>query len=377
MNFFHCLKYSLKTMLKNKLTLMWTFLFPIALSTFMYMAFGNIFEKDEIFKTIPVAVVNVEENKAFREVLDTLAGEEGGSLISIEAEDEDSADKMLDDGKITGIIYVADKPSLKVKEQSVSATILRTVIEEYVKNEAVITDVVNTNPAGAADAVAKLTSGEKYFTEKTSSHGVQNEYYNYFYAIFAMSCLFASFAGSANISKLQANESALGMRRCLSPQHKMVIVSAEYISMLFVQFAIECVTLVYLSIIGINFGDRYPALILILFVGSSIGISMGAIIGSFSGLSSGTRDGLCVAISMILSILADLCVGGIKNTIEQNAPIINRINPAALISDSFYALNVYEDYSRYTSNMIILASMAAVMLIVCVLILRRNKYASV
>lgn len=40
-------------LIKGKDTLFWTILFPIALFTFMYMAFGNIMEKDEMFKDIP------------------------------------------------------------------------------------------------------------------------------------------------------------------------------------------------------------------------------------------------------------------------------------------------------------------------------------
>ena len=38
-------------LIKGKDTLFWTILFPIALFTFMYMAFGNIMEKDEMFNT--------------------------------------------------------------------------------------------------------------------------------------------------------------------------------------------------------------------------------------------------------------------------------------------------------------------------------------
>ena len=52
--FWHNFKYAGKMLIKGKDTLFWTILFPIALFTFMYMAFGNIMEKDEMFKDIPV-----------------------------------------------------------------------------------------------------------------------------------------------------------------------------------------------------------------------------------------------------------------------------------------------------------------------------------
>ena len=62
--------------------------------------------------------------------------------------------------------------------------------------------------------------------------------------------------------------------------------------------------------------------------------------------------------------------------IEHNVPIINRINPAALIVDSLYALNIYDTYDRYIQNIVVLAIMSVILLSVSFLILRRNKYAS-
>ncbi len=32
-----------------------------------------------------------------------------------------------------------------------------------------------------------------------------------------------------------------------------------------------------------------------------------------------------------------------KNIIEQSFPLLNRVNPAALITDALYCINVYED----------------------------------
>ena len=47
---------------------------------------------------------------------------------------------------------------------------------------------------------------------------------------------------------------------------------------------------------------------------------------------------------MILSVLGGLIGPNVKSYIEHTMPIINRINPASLIVDSFYALNIYDTY---------------------------------
>ena len=59
-------------------------------------------------------------------------------------------------------------------------------------------------------------------------------------------------------------------------------------------------------------------------------------------------------------LLKPLMVGDIKGTIEANVPIINNINPAAVMSDIFYSLNMYDDYSRFFRCIITLIIMSAV-----------------
>ena len=73
----------------------------------------------------------------------------------------------------------------------------------------------------------------------------------------------------------------------------------------------------------------------------------------------------------------DLMVPGIKNSIEGKLPILNRVNPAVLVTDCLYALNVYDNYDRYFRNILILTGMAVCLLGASILVLRRNKYASV
>ncbi|MBQ0001145.1 MAG: ABC transporter permease [Clostridiales bacterium] len=377
MNFIHNLKYAFKCLLRNKTTLIWTLIFPIGLATLMYVAFGNIFESDELFSTIPIGVVQEKENAGFDLMMDVLTGDEDG-LFEIKAETEAEAAELLDKEEIKAIFYVSDEVELVVKEESTEVTILKTVFEEFEKNKKTITDIADKNILAALRTMFESVRGEQkqYYKELSVSRGTWNVYNSYFYAIFAMSCLFASFSGAEKIEHLQANESPLGMRRSLSGTSKATLVFSEFISMVCVQFAIELIVMGYMKLLGIDLGDRYAGMIATLFFGVSIGISLGMIVGSFYKLSSGVRSGICVMVSMVLSVMADLCVGGIKNTIENTMPILNRINPAVLIADSLYALNVYETYDRFFRNMLTLGVMSLLLVTVSFLILRRNKYAS-
>ena len=63
--------------------------------------------------------------------------------------------------------------------------------------------------------------------------------------------------------------------------------------------------------------------------------------------------------------------------IAHKLPIANRLNPACLISDSFYSLNVYDSYDRFFRNISIMAVESVILLIIAFALLRREKYASI
>ena len=66
------MKYTTLCMFRAKTSLFWTLAFPILLATFMYISFGNLFEKDELFKTINIAVVESENDDTLMSILKSL-----------------------------------------------------------------------------------------------------------------------------------------------------------------------------------------------------------------------------------------------------------------------------------------------------------------
>lgn len=380
--------YTIKILMRAKVSIFWTLVFPILLATFMYMAFGNIYEQDEMFSNIKVAVVTEDESaNGLNYMLDALSDGDD-ALLSVTRLSESDAEKSLADEEVEGIIYT-DDVKLTVAESSVNASILETVLSEYKQYEHALKDIYKdgiglqqymSGTSGVGDKsnlVEKLSEQRSYYTEKASTEGSQNVYNNYFYAIFAMSCLFASLSSIEMMSNLQANVRATGKRKNVSPQRKMTFVLAEFAALLLIHFVVEVISFIYMSCIGVDFGDRVWEILLTLFVGCFIGLAIGVIVGAISKLAEGTKIGIVIGISMVMSILSDLCINGIKYEIQQHVPIINKLNPAALISDSFYALNVYSDHQVFTENIVIMTIEAVVLIAVGILMVRRNRYASV
>lgn len=377
--FIHYFKYAVKTMLRSKESIFWSLIFPIALASFMFMAFGNVYNNTEVTRPVKTAIVTVNDNKIFAEVIDEISKGDNKILEPVYTGKEDALTK-LQDKEVDGVIYVDEKPSMTVREEGYEATILNTFLDQYIQKESLVKNIAKTNPAALAGGIESITdSSVNACNELKTSDGNQDNLVNYFYAIFAMSCLFAAFAGNERIFSIQANISSLGARRAIAPTHKAVIIVAEFIASSLIQFIIECITLIYMIfVLGINFGDKIPAILPLLYVGSACGLAIGMIIGALpKPASEGAKIGITVSFTMVLSVLADLCANGIKDLIEHNIPILNRINPAALISDAFYSLNVYDTYTRYLGNLALLSIITLVLCVISFIMIRRNRYASI
>lgn len=232
-------------------------------------------------------------------------------------------------------------------------------------------------PSGKAAAARQLYRQVDCFVEKQETEGNQDNVINYFYAIFAMTCIFAAYSGSEKIQKLQADTSALGQRRSVASVPKMRGILAEFAACELVQYILAVIVFIYLKyILRLDLGEKTAAILLLLLMGTSFGIMFGILIGSLPGIGEGMKTGLVTGISLGLCTLSDLMVSGIKDAVEHSIPIVNDINPAVLISDSFYALNIYDNYDRFLENMVKLGGITVVLALVCYFIVRRNRYAS-
>lgn len=89
------------------------------------------------------------------------------------------------------------------------------------------------------------------------------------------------------------------------------------------------------------------------------------------------KIGVLVGSNLVLCAMSDLMISGIKGVIEKTAPIVNDISPAALITDAFYALNVYDTYERFFVDVLSLAGLTVLLGGICIWRVRRNRYASI
>ena len=106
-----------------------------------------------------------------------------------------------------------------------------------------------------------------------------------------------------------------------------------------------------------------------------VGILSGLFVGSIPKLKEALQIGIFLTYSLLGAFLAGLMSTYIKIGIQHNAPIVNKINPAALISDALYSLLVYNTHERYFENMALLSVWAIVLFVLSYIMTRRKTYA--
>lgn len=374
--FFHNFKYSLKNAFRQKEFLFWILAFPIILGTFFYVAFNSMYEKESMFNKIPVAIVENTENTAFKEVIKELSSGED-AMFDSKFTDSQTALDMLKTNDISGIINVDSELSLTVSNDGIKQTIIKSFLDQYQIRESIIMETVNNNPQNVQSVIDAMSQEINCNESLSLSNGNMDTYIQYFYNLIAMAAFFGSISGLYIAINNQGNLSAIAARKCISPTNKLTSITASLLASFVAQVVCVSIGITYiLFILKVDMGDKIPMVYLSGAVGSLTGVTMGFFIGSFGRLNQNVKMAISMSVTMLSCFLSGLMIGNMKSVIEMYVPIVNRINPAALISDLFYCLNIYNDYRRYTEKFVTLLILSVVFTIGGFLLTRRKKYAS-
>ena len=372
----HLIKYNIFVKLRNFNMTFWPLVFPLIMATLFYFAFGKLEEAD--FETVQTAVVTEKNaDTVFLEFLDDMEADDS-QLIAPQEMSKEEALKALEEKQVSGIFYVDDSPSLTVGGNGISESILQSLLESYENGKQTLEMIAQTHPEGMQAAVAQMNHYEELVDQVSLGGRTTDGNVQFFYALVAMACLYGSFIGFGAAITLQANLMPLAARRCVTPTHKLKLIVSEMLSSFILHFLNVVVLLIYLRyVLQLDFQGQTKEMLLISLIGSMIGVSMGIFVGSIGKMAEGIKIGILLGISMVCSFLAGLMNAEMKYVVEQHAPIINRSNPAALISDAFYCINVYDDPARYTRNLVTLFMMCIVLIIASFLMVRRERYDSI
>lgn len=380
--FFHNLKYNIKVLLKNKGLLFWTFAFPIIMATLFNMAFGN-WEESVKFDPIDIAIIeneNYKNNEVAKNVFESLSKEDENKVFNITYVDKNSAQKLLEDKKIVGYIeYKENGSEIKVESNGTSATIIKSVVDEINTYNIMFNDLVKKNASFDMNDVIKNTidkiSNIQVKTKDISIKKLDISLIEY-YSLLSMTCLYGGFIALTCISNSLASISNKGKRVEVAPTRKFITILSSLTASFIAQMIGALLLLGYLKLIGVDLQIDFLGLMIITILGVLSGIALGLLISVISNKNEDTKFGIIIAISMACSVLAGLTGVSLKYVIDSNLPFLNKINPAAMITDGLYAL-YYNDISRFNYNVLSLIIFVIIVIIISIFSLRRKKYDSI
>ena len=389
--FIHNYLYSLRLMLGNKQLVFWTLAFPLIMAMLFNMAFSNI-EKSEKLDPIDIAVVDdssFRSNMIYTETLETL-GKGDDRIFNITYTDAGKAEKMLRDGEITGFVRFEDnEPRITVRSNGINETIMCSVFDEIGSESKLImnvgmTEIMSLVKSGKTDIdyqslfkeEAEKIMGDDTGLTDTSPKNMSFVMIEY-YSLIAMACMYSGLLSMTLMNYRLANISPVGRRSTISPSKRLSQISGSLTASLTVQlFGLAMLYLLLIFVVRADFGTKLPEIILLSLLGSLAGLTLGVAVAVLVRINENAKLTVLLSVVMAGCFFAGMMGITMKNIIDKNAPFINRINPVAMITDGLYALYYYDSGERYLINVISLAVFSAVMMLISVSGLRRQRYDS-
>lgn len=300
----HLLKYRFIQTVRDYPIMFWALAFPLILGTFFYFSFGSAgLDGTGDYEWDPIKVAIIEEDlssknaESFQAFLEEL---EPDTLDIQDISSESDAIKALKEETILGIYYVDDTPSLSVGKNGINESILSSLLKNYNQNAAMIQKIAMTHPEKMGAAIEAMKDYHPETRNESLGGKTLDPNVQYFFALIAYACLSGAFLGVRSSLDSQANLSALGARRSITPTHKFKLILIDMTVLFIIHFINILVLNLYLiKVLGISLGDNIGALLVVDFMGSMIGVSLGIAFGCLSKLSTDMKLGLTVAITGI------------------------------------------------------------------------------
>lgn len=389
--FIHNFKYTLKTLFGNKMLIFWTFAFPIIMATFFNLAFSNI-ENSEKLSIIDIAIVESEEfknNEILKQSFETLSDEENeDKLFSLKYVEEPEAKELLENDEITGYLKLEENtPKIVIKSNGINESILKYVTEEITGTNKIVEDLANKKIVEESMQGQTQIDYEKIYKEAleiatkddVKLKNISNANLSYtmieFYTLIAMTCLYGGILAMTAINNSLANMGNVGKRTAVAPisKGKLIISSvlASYITQL---IGISLLFIYTIFLLKVDYGSNLPLIILLTLAGSLAGLSLGIVVATTLKTNENAKTGILIAVTMFGCFLSGMMGITMKYIVDKNVPIINKLNPASMITDGLYSLYYYDTFNRYYINIISLLIFSVIMIGISIIQLRKQKF---
>ncbi|MCR5788851.1 MAG: ABC transporter permease [Lachnospiraceae bacterium] len=263
--------------------------------------------------------------------------------------------------------------SLKLRKNGIEETILKQFVDSYMSQAAMTRKIVNSDhPEDAGDVMNAAVIRDLSLTD-----GNKDPFASYMYNLIATVALFGMTVALHIALFSEANLSDYGARRSCSATPKIITILSGLAGCSITMIICVAVCTTFEAVVlGTDFGPRLPLVYLTGFLGAIMGVCVGFFIGAIGKISYGAKIGITMAIVMTLSFMSGLMISQMHAVFELYAPIVNDLNPAAIIVDALYYLNMDATLDRFLGKIFFMVVYSVVFVFLGFLLTRRRKYAN-
>lgn len=406
----HLISCNIKVLVSNKALVFWTLAFPILLGILFKMAFGDIINQ-ESFDTVPVAVVNSQtyQDSPFKAAFEELSAPDSSGITGAEKPvlkvqnvgTLEEGKQLLSDEKVSGVVEVTGMPvpgtdekpdaKLTISANGMDQSILKIVLDEIIQRVGMIAKLADAEvgaqissgtPPESIDA-GQITQAVQRNLE--ASGFVLNDrspksldlIMAEFFSLVAMAALYGGMFSMTVMNNAQPPLGVIGRRVAVAPTRKAKLIGSGIIS----SYLVQLVGLILLLavchfIFGIDFGQNWALTFLLTTVGALVGLSFGTAISTLVPGGENMKIGVLIGLTMMGSVMAGMMGGGMRYMIDQSVPLMNKVNPVALITDGFYNLFYHPGFEGFWLDVLLLLGISVLLLGASLLVLRRQRYDS-
>lgn len=329
--------YMTASVFKDFITLFWMLIFPLLLLSFFKLGFGNLLKDNQNLKI----KVGISPDNYYSVIYKSI------DIFDVSILNENEGITEVENEKISG--YVKSDGSLVFFNSNMKSRIIKQVSDQ----------ILQISKSG----IPMEKFDFKNFplnTEKTKGNFISMIFYN----AIAMFALYGAFHGIAFSEFFIPGKNSPAVRILISPVKKLNLFLFFTVTGFLLTFIISIISILFSEyVLKLNLFRFDFKLLLMLIVGILSSISFGIGISFiFKRVKLEAKIMICILSLNLLAILNGMMSINIKTKIDSLFPLINKLNPIAIIANNFYKITQLNNYSDYFRDISILTGFFIVFL---------------
>ena len=350
MKFLRELKYTAISMIFTVEGMFWTVAYPILLSSLFFVIFSAINTRG-ISATVNTGITETNPHRVIFNFI---------PIVHVIPMEQEAADAALREGSIQ--VFIEDDLSIRIYKNGIAQTIIKNIVEQIKQTDALGIPILPS------------AYGKQYIDSKDEQN---NSMMILFYSLLAMVSIYSMFGAISIPERMQANISKLAVRMSAAPIKRFRLYLSGVLFFVCFNLASNLLYIGYVMLVlKLNIITDFAVTVPLLIYANLFGTAFGLCIGSIPKMAENTKVMLCVFSSLFLSFLSGMMSVSVKTALDTSFPLLSKINPIALFTDTLYNINILHEYDLAPLFFIVYSGFIALFLSIAFFNAREVQYDS-